>query len=183
MIQKITMLLILAIIAIAGCKQQQQAPWGSGEAGKKSVVMPPPVVPNPQEIQRVESVAKANPNNKDAWIALGNVQMDAQLFADAIVAYQRALELDPKNVDVRVDMGTCYRGVNQPEKAIEEYQKALQINPRHSNAWMNSGVVYAHDLNKPAEAIKAFEKYLEIVPNAPNARQIRAEIERLKTRK
>jgi cytochrome c-type biogenesis protein CcmH/NrfG len=174
---------MLCIIAVAGCKQQQQAPWGTGEAGKKPVVMPPPAVPNLQEIQRLESVAKANPKNKDAWIALGNVQMDAQRFADAIVAYQRALEIDPKNVDVRVDMGTCYRGENQPEKAIEEYKKALQINPRHPNAWMNSGVVYAHDLNRPAEAIKAFEKYLEIAPNALNAQQVRAEIERLKSMK
>jgi tetratricopeptide (TPR) repeat protein len=106
--------------------------------------------------------------------------MDAQRFAEAILSYQRALDIDPKNTDVRVDMGTCYRGVGQPLRAIEEYQKALKNNPRHANAYMNSGVVYAHDLNNPKEAIRAFEKYLEVYPQAPNAEQIRTEIANLK---
>jgi len=83
-------------------------------------------------------------------------------------------------VDVRVDMGTCYRGVGQPEKAIEEYKKGMQYNPRHPMAYMNSGVVYAYDLGRKAEAIKSFEKYLELAPNAPNAADIRKEIQKLK---
>jgi len=106
--------------------------------------------------------------------------MDAQRFAEAIISYQRALDLDPKNVDVRVDMGTCYRGVGQPERAIEEYKKGMKYNPRHAMAYLNSGIVYANDLKKNAEALKSFEKYLELAPNAPNAADIRQEIQRLK---
>jgi tetratricopeptide (TPR) repeat protein len=175
-------LFVAVIAAIAtGCKQQQQqTQWGQGQAGQNQVVVPPATVMNPAEIQRLETLAKANPKNANAWIALGNAQMDAQRFAEAIIAYQRALDLDPKNVDVRVDMGTCYRGVGQPEKAIEEYKKASQINPRHPMAQMNAGVVYAYDLGRKTEAIKSFEKYLELAPAAPNADQIRDQIRQLK---
>ena len=173
-------LVVLAVSVFAGCKQQQQAQWGQGQAGQNQVVAPPAEVKNPAEIQQLESIAKSNPKNVNAWIALANAQMDARRFADAIISYQRSLDLDPKNVDVRVDMGTCYRGVGQPEKAIEEYRKGMQYDPRHAMAYMNAGVVYAYDLGKKVEAIKAFEKYLELAPNAPNAADIRGEVQKLK---
>lgn len=177
----VTALLIAAVLT--GCKQQQQSQWGSGQAGQRPVVAPPPMTKSPEEIRRLESIAQANPKNANAWIALGNSQMDAQRYADAVLSYQRALDIDPKNVDVRVDMGTCYRGVGDSLRAIEEYQKAIKINPRHPNAHMNSGVVYAYDLNKPAEAVRSFERYLEVFPQAPNAEAIRQEIRKWSTAK
>lgn len=172
----------LITLTLSACKQQQQTQWSQGQAGQNPVVIPPAMVKNQAEIQQLESIAKANPTNANAWTALGNALMDAQRYAEAIIAYQKSLDIDPKNVDVRVDMGTCYRGVGQPERAIEEYKKGIQFNPRHAMAYMNSGVVYAYDLGKKAEAAKAFEKYLELAPNAPNAADIRQEIQKLKGR-
>ena len=173
--------ILLVVVAFAGCKQQQQSQWSQGKTGQNQVVATPAMVKNPAEIQQLEAIAKANAGNVNAWIALGNAQMDAQRFAEAIISYQRALDLDPKNVDVRVDMGTCYRGVGQPEKAIEAYKMASKADPRHPMAQMNAGVVYAYDLGKKAEAIKSFEKYLELAPNAPNAAEIRQQIQMLKS--
>ena len=179
--KRIVLLALVVLTLSAGCKQQQQqSQWGQGQAGQNPVVAPPPMVMNSSEIQKLESIAKENPKSASAWIMLGNALMDAQRFAEAIIAYQRSLDIDPKNVDVRVDMGTCYRGVGQPERAIEEYKKGAQYNPRHPMAYMNAGVVYAFDLGKKAEAIKAFEKYLELSPAAPNAADIRQEIQKLK---
>ena len=180
--KQIALVLVVAVIAagLSACKQQQQSQWSQGQAGQNQAVVPPAMVKNPAELQQLETIAKTNPGNVNAWIALGNAQMDAQRFAEAIISYQRALDIDPKNVDVRVDMGTCYRGVGQPEKAIEEYKKGMQYNPRHPMAYMNSGVVYAFDLGKKNEAIKSFEKYLELAPSAPNADQIRDQIRKLK---
>jgi tetratricopeptide (TPR) repeat protein len=175
-------LVVLVAITLSACKQQQQLQWSQGQAGQNQVVAPPAMVKNPAEIQQLEAIAKANAGNVNAWIALGNSQMDAQRFAEAIISYQRALDLDPKNADVRVDMGTCYRGVGQPEKAIEEYKKASKYDPKHAMTYMNSGVVYAYDLNKKAEAIRSFEKYLELAPNAPNAADIRQQIQQLKSK-
>ena len=177
------LVLLIATAVIVGCKQQQQAQWSQGQAGQSPVVASPPMLKSPQEIQQLETLAKANPKNADAWIALGNAQMDAQRFAEAIISYQRSLDIDPKNVNVRVDMGTCYRGVGQPEKAVEEYRKAMKYDPRHAMAHMNSGVVLAFDLGRKAEAVKEFEKYLELDPNAPNAADIRQEIQKLKAAK
>ncbi|MEK6743552.1 MAG: tetratricopeptide repeat protein [Nitrospirota bacterium] len=181
---KHTMLvLLIAAAVVSGCKQQQQGQWSQGQAGQNQVVTPPAMIKGPQEIQQLESLAKANPKNAAAWTALGNAQMDAQRFAEAIISYQRSLAIDPRNVDVRVDLGTCYRGVGQPEKAVEEYRKGMKIDSRHPMAHMNAGVVLAFDLGRRAEAAKEFEKFLELSPNAPNAADIRQEIQKLKAAK
>ena len=176
------LLILITAVAFSGCKQQQ-GQWSQGQAGQNQVVTPPAMIKSPQELQQLESLAKANPKNADAWSALGNAQMDAQRFAEAIISYQRSLEIDSKNVNVRVDMGTCYRGVGQPEKAVEEYRKGMKSDPRHAMAHMNAGVVLAFDLGRKAEGAKEFEKYLELAPNAPNAADIRQEIQKLKAAK
>ncbi len=122
------------------------------------------------------------PTNAAGLIALGNDQMDAHHYEQAIAAYQEALKLEPGNVDVRVDMGTCYRGIGKPEEAIKEYKKAIAINPRHPNAWRNSGVVLSSDLHRNAEAAAAFKTYLEVYPDAPDKADIQAQIAGLKAK-
>ncbi len=173
---------IVILASVGGCKQQASQ-WGQGSGQSSQVVNAPSSVLSGDQIRQLETLARQNPGNINGWIALGNAQMDAQRFAEAIIAYQRALDLDPKNVDVRVDMGTCYRGVGQPEKALAEYRQALKLSPNHPNANRNSGVVLAFDLNRKVEGIKAFEKYLQIAPGAADAVQIRQEIENLKAMK
>jgi tetratricopeptide (TPR) repeat protein len=107
--------------------------------------------------------------------------MDTQKFNEAVSAYAKALELDPKNVDVRVDYGTCLRNSGKPEDAVREYKKALELNPNHMNANVNMGVVLEYDLKDYKQALKSFEKALQIQPNAPNAPQLKAEVEKLRT--
>jgi len=178
-----TVLIVMLIVAAgAGCKQQQQGQWGAGQAGQTPVVAPPASVMNTEQIRQLETIAKANPNNAAAWTAWGNALMDAQRFPEAIIAYNRSLELDPKNADVRVDMGTCYHAVGQPEKALEEFGKAIKARPDHPNAYRNSGVVSA-SMGRRAEAIKFFEKYLQLVPGGADAEQLRMEVQNLKQAK
>ncbi len=181
--QRFLFALLVAVALIGfGCKQQQ-AQWSQGQSGQDQnrVVVPAPSIKSPEEIRQLETLAKLKPGNVDAWITLGNAQMDAQRYAEAIQSYQKALKLDPRNVDVRVDMGTCYRGVGRSDRALEEYRKAMKYNTRHPMAHLNAGVVLAYDLNRRAEAVKEFEKYLELAPNAPNADQIRNEIQKIKS--
>ena len=129
-----------------------------------------------------EAVAK-DPKNVNAWISLGNMMMDTSRFSEAADAYEKALAIDPKNVDVRVDMGTCYRNMGKPDMAAKEYRKALELNPQHLHAHKNLGIVLAYDLKDKASAVKEFEKALAIAPNAPDADQLRQEIQKLKASK
>ncbi len=172
--KKAVLMIMLVVVVAAGCQQRQQPKSGQ------------PVVPgavpaiSPGEIKQLEQIANDSPKNADAWIALGNALMDSSRFAEAVDAYAKALALDPRNVNVRVDMGTCLKNSGRPQQAIEEYRKAIEINPNHLNAHRNMGVVLAFDLKNKKEAVKEFEKYLQLAPNAPDAAEIRQQIDRLK---
>jgi len=171
--KKIIVVCMLVLVVAVGCSKREE-PKGETVYPGGGMQMK-----SPDEIRRLEQVAKLAPKNVEAWITLGNALMDSSRFNEAVDAYQKALALDPKNVDVRVDMGTCYRGLKKPENAIEEYRKAVKINPNHLNAHRNMAVVLAFDLHEKKQAIKEFEKYLELAPNAPDANNIRQSIREL----
>lgn len=173
--KKIIAFVLLGLI-IAGCQQQKEEP-------KAKSPYPAGPIQMQDTLKLAREAVQTDPKNVNAWIQLGNMLMDASRFNEAVDAYQRALELDPKNVDVRVDMGTCYRNSGKPEIALKEYRKALEINPNHAYGHMNLGVVLASDFKDKAQAVKEFEKYLQLEPNAPNAAQIRQEIQNLKSSK
>jgi Tfp pilus assembly protein PilF len=171
---KKTVLIIMLVLAFAmGCEQRQQK-------GQQAVPGAVPMI-TPGEIKQLEQIASQAPKNADAWIALGNALMDSGRYAEAVNAYGKALELDPRNVNVRVDMGTCLKNSGKPQLAVEEYRKAIKINPNHVNAHRNMAVVLAFDLNNKKEAISEFEKYLQLAPNAPDAAEIRQQIQQLKS--
>ena len=173
-------LFFVFVMVAAGCQQkeepkpQYQFPAGPVQAGP---------IQMQDDIKILKDAVKKDPKNLNAWIKLGNTLMDTTRFKEAIEAYQKALSIDPKNVDVRVDMGTCYKNTGRPDIAVKEYRKALAINPNHLYGRKNLGVVLAFDLNDRAQAIKEFEKYLELAPNAPDAMQVRQEMQKLKEAK
>lgn len=171
---------LLLIMATAGCQQKEeprapyQFPTGPVQAGP---------LQTQDDVRILKEAVKNDPRNIDAWIKLGNIMMDTSRFNEAIEAYQKALDIDPKNVDVRVDMGTCYKNAGRPDTAVKEYRKALEINPKHLNGRKNLAVVLAYDLHDNKQAAKEFEKYLELAPNAPDAAQIKQELQKLKAAK
>ena len=172
--KKIILLVMLSLI-ITGCKQKEEP--------KPQFQAPPGQMHMQNDLRLAQEAVKNDPKNVNAWIQLGNMSMDMARYNEAIDAYQKALEIDPRNVDVRVDMGTCYRNIHKPDMAITAYKKALEINPTHAMGHMNMAIVLAYDLNDKAQAIKEFEQYLKVAPNAPNAREVRQEIEKLKSAK
>lgn len=176
--KRTVLFMVLVSIVVVGCDQQRQKAPKGGQPMPGATMMK-----SPEEIRRLEELAKQSPKSAEAWIMLGNALMDSNRFGEGADAYGKALELDPKNVNVRVDRGTCLRNMGKPKEAIEEYRRALKIDPNHVNANRNTGVVLTYDLGDKKGAIKAFEKYLEVAPTAPDAAQIRQLIQELKTGK
>lgn len=166
---------IMAVIAIAGCKKEESRPIPAGQ-------MSSPIGLD-NEIKMLKDVLKDDPKNLNALIKLGNAYMDSKRFKEAVDAYGQALAIDPNNIDARVDMGSSLRYSGMPDRAVEEYRKAIKIKPDHAFAHKNLAIVLTYDLGDKAGGAKEFEDYLKIAPNDPDAAQIRQEIERLKAGK
>ena len=90
--------------------------------------------------------ADANPKDREAILALGNVLFDMAQndseparFTVARAYYEKALALDANDANTRTDLGlTYYFGEpSDPQRAIIEYRRSLSINPRHEAALQN----------------------------------------------
>ncbi len=165
---------LIFVLGAFGCQQKKE---------EKSQVVYSPPMPTALQIEQMQQAAKAAPKSAEAWTNLGDSLMDAQRFAEAVDAYEKALALNPKNLNVMVDLGTCYRGIRKFDKAIELYRKALKIDPSFPNAHRNLGVVFAYDLHDSKQAIPEFQKYLELMPNAPDADAIKQTMKQLSSGK
>ena len=161
-----------------------------GSAVSTAVVAPAGTAPAPaaapsQEIQSrifaTEQMVQKDPNNTEAWIALGNDYFDDHKPQQAVDAYAKALALKPDNADVLTDQGVMYRDLKAYDKAIANFEKAQKINPKHVQSLYNIGVVYANDLKLPDKARKAWAKVIELAPGSPQAAQAQEGLGKLGT--
>ena len=115
---------------------------------------------------------KANPNNFETLVKVGNLYYDSQEYPKAIDYYQKALKVDPKNSDVRTDLGTSYWYLGDADKAISEFKVALRNNPTHPGTLFNMGVVRWQGKLDPAGAVEAWETLLKTNPNYPRKQDV-----------
>jgi tetratricopeptide (TPR) repeat protein len=98
------------------------------------------------------------------FLNIGASLAQAGRHQEAIVEYEKALQINPNFGTAYLNMGGSYRYLGNNQKAIECFQKALAIDPNDVNALNNLAAVYAES-NKLDEAIIYFKKAIEIDPN------------------
>jgi tetratricopeptide (TPR) repeat protein len=123
---------------------------------------------NPTEI------VKQKLTEKD-YFKKGNTLFHQSNFNDAIIEFDKAINLNPKYTDAYGDRGASKANLGQYEAAITDYQKAEQLGMKSSILYSNWG--YAHyRLKHPDTALTFLEKAIKIDPNNGNAYRWRGEI-------
>jgi len=95
---------------------------------------------------------------------LGNVLHQKGDVDEAIVQYQKALEINPANAEVHNNLGNILLEKGQVDEAIAHCQRALEINPDNSPAHNNLGNALLQKGNVD-EAIAHYQRALEISPD------------------
>ncbi len=72
-----------------------------------------------------------------SWYKQGNNLMTQEKNDDAIVAYDKAIELDPTHTSAWNNKGIALFRLKKYEDAISCYDKTIELNPNHANAWYN----------------------------------------------
>jgi tetratricopeptide (TPR) repeat protein len=78
---------------------------------------------------RIKSVLSAEPNNMDAHLWFGNVQMMKGNFDAAIEQFRRVTEIDPDNPLALNNMAFLLNYRKQSEEALKYAQKAMELSP------------------------------------------------------
>lgn len=160
--------------------------WKSDTAPQATVSQsqapPPPaqVVNYQQQITTLEEIVAREPENRNAWVQLGNTYFGMDQPMKSIEAYDKALALQPDDPNVITDQGVMYRRLGWFDRAIENFSRAAAMSPNHPQSRYNLGVVYRYDLQDFEKAIAAWEDFLSVNPTGQGVEQIRAELEIMK---
>ncbi len=96
---------------------------------------------------------------------------------EAIVAYERALELRPSHFGWQLDIGRCYRRLGQYDKAIDHLQRGLNVEPYAPRTNLELARVYK-EMGRDREAAEHLDRALKTWENADSsyepAREARA---------
>jgi tetratricopeptide (TPR) repeat protein len=106
-----------------------------------------------------------DPNNIDAFIALGEAYQDKNDLDNTIDCYCNAVKLDPDIPKLYCNLGLVLWEKGCIEEAIIAYHKAISLNPKYEIAFNNLGVVYLDGSNSPEEAIIMFTSAIKHNPN------------------
>ena len=98
------------------------------------------------------------------WLRKGYNAGELKEYDNAILYFQKAIELDPKYSEAYYNLGTTYTNKGNLDKAIQCYKKAIELNPQISIVYNNMGVAY-EEKGDNEKAIKCYEKAIEIDPN------------------
>lgn len=138
-----------------------------------------------EAIAAYEALTKADPDNSDGWLSLGDLYAGAGELAKSEQAYQRVVELEPADAhQIFFNIGALT--INKPNrseaetrKAISAFRKAIELKPDYLQAHKQLAFALL-GIGDRAGARQSLERYVELAPDAPDAQQMRSMIATLK---
>jgi tetratricopeptide (TPR) repeat protein len=89
-------------------------------------------------------------------------------YADAIVAYDKAVFIQPGNADAWNNRGIALENLGQYSEAVSSYDKAVTLQPGYAEAWFNRGVAF-RKMGRYADAVASYDKAVAINPSYAEA--------------
>lgn len=100
----------------------------------------------------------------------GDIFVARKMFEDAILEFERYLDIDEHDAFVRNKLGITYQQVQRPYDAEDEYRRALKLNPYYVPALNNLGSVEQARGNY-LRALDYYREALEIEPDSSTVLQ------------
>ena len=91
--------------------------------------------------------------------AQGKIHEFRNEYDQAILSYQKQLELEPTNTRIYRNMGRCYRNLHDFKKAEEFIQRNLNIEPYNPESNYEMALVY-HEMERKQKALEHLKKAL-----------------------
>lgn len=114
-------------------------------------------------VQEYLADIEANPDDAEAYAALGNYLGNTGRVDEAIPYYERALEIDPANVETRLGFARVLANGEKRADAELQFEKVIAADPSNPLAYFSLGQLYANWVPaKTEQAIAAYQKTLEL---------------------
>jgi tetratricopeptide (TPR) repeat protein len=114
-------------------------------------------------------IVQSDPSNKDALLELGDMNLNAERYTDAITWYTKLSAVDPTNKDVMNNISTANLYLGNTDAAKTWINKVLAIDPNNVAAHYNLGYVYAS--GNPVDLQAAVKEWETVVALAPTSQE------------
>jgi uncharacterized protein (TIGR02466 family) len=123
----------------------------------------------------LDEVIRAQPQNGNAYDALGLVLGDLGDKQAALAAASKACALTPNSHTAQHNLGQAALALRDFAKAEDAYRAALKLRPNSDASWMGLGnMLRSQDRNE--EALQAFERAAAANPSNPHAHRLLNEL-------
>ena len=114
---------------------------------------------NPEDLY-LEAIKK-NPNDKQAYEALGRLYLQNKNFSEAVEIYEYLTKLNAGKDIYFSNLGLAYYSVGEYQKGTASYEKALNINSKIPARWINLALCF-EAMEEYNKAVKAITQALQL---------------------
>jgi tetratricopeptide (TPR) repeat protein len=114
-------------------------------------------------------VLAENPMIATAYIGMGEIYFDREVYDRAELAFGRAARLEPDNTRAHYGQGFSLQMLDRALEAMKAYHRAITIDPDHPGANLNLGTIYL-GLGEADGALTFAERAVELEPDSGRAR-------------
>jgi len=122
-----------------------------------------------QAVDKLEGLAAERSNRRDIWMLLGDVHRNAQRYARAQSAYEKAIAANPVNSEwpLYYVAGIAAEQAKDWPSAERHLKKALQLSPKQPSVLNYLGYSWLEQGRDKAEAASMIREALTLRPNDP----------------
>ena len=131
-----------------------------------------------EAIEQFKRVVAMDPQRLDVQLALGEAYLKQGAARQALRVLTRAYRKNRKFPGLAYLVGRAYHDQDKISRATKFYQEAVRLNPRDPMPHYYLGYVYKAG-RRNRQAISEFRRYLQLRPDAPDADDVREEIDYL----
>lgn len=113
------------------------------------------------ELQRLRSIADANPQDAGLQFDLGNRLRAAGRFDEAVEVFSRSLAHHPEDVAMYQTLGDTLQDMGRMDDALAQYQAAVEAAPNDPAVYNKLGMAF-RDRERYAEAIDVFHQAIRV---------------------
>lgn len=124
---------------------------------------------NTQQHNRIAACQRdvdQRPNDPALHNALGAACFDADDYAGARAAYERAIALDPDNWAAHNAIGHVFYRLDLPKESVAAYERAIALDPYNAHPYYGLAILLSTKLGKLAEAHAVLERGLAAIPGS-----------------
>lgn len=119
---------------------------------------------NTRAVAAFRRCTAVDPAHVAAWRMIGFLcQQDEQRYDEALLAFERAVELAPDDAVSRYNFGFLLHRHGELERALVQMTAAVRLRPALDQAWYGCGLLLS-ELDRPQEAIVALRRAVELQP-------------------